>query len=206
MTQNRDSVVDIRKYPNRRYYDTSRSRHVTLEEIYELICQGQDVRVTDTKSGQDITAKVLAQIILEHDPPKLDVFPVQLLHRLIRSNEQLVHDFVDKYFNQALSAFLASQKQFEQYLRQSIGLQSPASMGSQWVQAMMGPFAQAFMAKGPSGDAEDEGEADRPAADTTADPPRDGLHRQVEDLRREIAALRSQIGSSRRRRTDRAAD
>ncbi len=76
-------LLEIKKYPNRRYYDATRSRHVTLEEINNLIRDGYEVRVTDSKTGQDITAKVLAQIILELDSPKLGIFPVPLLHRLI---------------------------------------------------------------------------------------------------------------------------
>lgn len=132
--------LDIRKYPNRRYYDTTRSRHVTLEEIYALIRSGYDVQITDSKTGDDITTKVLAQIIIELDPPKLGVFPVPLLHRLLRSNEQLMTDFVHKYFNEPLTAFLDSQRNFEQYLRQAMGLQSATPTIADWTKMMWGPF------------------------------------------------------------------
>jgi polyhydroxyalkanoate synthesis repressor PhaR len=132
--------LELRKYPNRRYYDATRSRHVTLEEIHALIRDGYEVQVSDSKSGEDITAKVLAQIIIELDPPKLGVFPVALLHRLLRSNEQLVNDFVQRYFNQALTAFLDSQRSVEQYMRQAMGLQSPAPTVADWAKMMWGPF------------------------------------------------------------------
>src|SRR5688572_24270126 len=89
----------IRKYPNRRYYDTTRSRHLTLQEIHKSICDGYEIEVTDSRTGNDITGKVLAQIIIDLDPPKLDIFPVALLHRLLRANQQLVTDFTQKYFN-----------------------------------------------------------------------------------------------------------
>src|SRR5574338_298463 len=91
-------VLKIRKYPNRRYYDATRSRHLTLEELYASVRDGYEISVSDSKTGQDITAKVLAQIIIDLDPPKLDVFPVPLLHRLIRANERLLQDFTEKYF------------------------------------------------------------------------------------------------------------
>ena len=74
--------LKIRKYPNRRYYDSTRSRHLTLEALYAAIRDGYEIEVTDSKTGQDITAKVLAQIIIDLDPPKLGVFPVALLHKL----------------------------------------------------------------------------------------------------------------------------
>lgn len=132
--------LEISKYPNRRYYDKTRSRHLTLEEIYAAIREGHEVRVTDSKTGADITAKVLALIILELDPPKLGVFPVPLLHRLLRTNEQIICDFTQKYFNQALGTFLDSQKKAEQYMRQVMGLQAPAANITDWARMMWAPL------------------------------------------------------------------
>jgi polyhydroxyalkanoate synthesis repressor PhaR len=137
-----DGVVELRKYPNRRYYDPGRSRHVTLEEINQLIRDGRDVRVTDSKTGQDITARVLAQIIIELDPPKLSVFPVAMLHRLLRSNEQLVREFIDRYFSQPLTAFLDSQRGFEHYMRQAMGAAPQPPAMADWARVMLG-FAPA---------------------------------------------------------------
>jgi len=125
-TESSSRKLQIRKYPNRRFYDSTRSRHVTLEEIHALIRDGYDVQVTDSKTGQDITGKILAQIIIELDPPKLDVFPAALLHKLLRSSEQLVNDFVQKYFNQALDSFLDSQRNMEQVMRSAMGLPATA--------------------------------------------------------------------------------
>jgi polyhydroxyalkanoate synthesis repressor PhaR len=139
-----DRQVQLRKYPNRRYYDVTRSQYVTLEGIYGAIRDGLDVHVTDSKTGEDITAKVLAQIILDHDSPKLGFFPVALLHQLIRANEPLVRDFVDKYFCQALEAFLDSQRQFDHYLRQTLGLPTVLPGAQDWARLMMGPLAQTF--------------------------------------------------------------
>ncbi len=88
--------LQIKKYPNRRYYDATHSRHLTLGEIRALIQQGYDITVTDGKTGADITAQVLAQIILEMETAKLDSFPVPLLARVIRLNDQLVKDFIEE--------------------------------------------------------------------------------------------------------------
>lgn len=120
--------IQLRRYPNRRYYDATRSRYVTLQEIYELILEGNDVQVTDAKTGEDITVKVLAQIILEHDSPKLQIFPIQLLHQLIRTNELLVRGFVESFFGNALLVFMESQRLFDRYLRLGLGKQ-PAEKG-----------------------------------------------------------------------------
>jgi len=135
--------LQIRKYPNRRYYDSTRSRHVTLEQIHALIRDGYDIQVTDSRTGHDITGKVLAQIILELDPPKLDVFPAALLHKLLRSSEQLVTDFVQKYFNEALDSFLDSQRNMEQVMRSAIGLPSSAPTLADLTRTLWSPLKSA---------------------------------------------------------------
>jgi polyhydroxyalkanoate synthesis repressor PhaR len=136
--------LEIKKYPNRRYYDATHSRHLTLDEIRALIQQGYDLRVIDAKTGADITAQVLTQIILELDTPKLDSLPVPLLVRLIRMNDQLVKDFIEKYFNQALKSFLDYQQQVEAQFRRTHGLPSAFPSVSAWTKAMLEPFASAF--------------------------------------------------------------
>jgi polyhydroxyalkanoate synthesis repressor PhaR len=136
--------LDIRKYANRRFYDATRSKPITQEEIHQLIRNGHEVRVTDPKSGEDITVRVLAQIILDMDGPKLAVFPVELLHRLIQSNETLMHDFVDKYFNQALMLFLESRKKFEEQLRSATGLAMAPTQAFDWARMMSAPFLPQF--------------------------------------------------------------
>src|SRR6266566_642563 len=143
--------LEIRKYPNRRYYDTTRSRHLTLDEIRSLIRDGYDLRVTDSKTSTDITAQVLTQIILELETPKLDSFPVPLLVRLIRVNDQLVKDFIEKYFNQALHSFLDYQRQVEDRLRQVHGLPVVYPAVSAWTKAMLQPFTTAFGGEKPAG-------------------------------------------------------
>lgn len=185
--------LEIRKYPNRRYYDTTHSRHVTLEEIYQLIRDGYEVQINDSKSGQDITPKVLAQIIIDLDPPKLDVFPVPLLHRLLRSNEQLVTDFISKYFNQPLMAFLDSQRNFEQHLRQMMGLQSPTPTVADWAQMMWGPFNPSLWG-GQRANAAEAGAANSPAnGGGPAGPADPDLRRLVVDLRQQILQLQEQL-------------
>jgi polyhydroxyalkanoate synthesis repressor PhaR len=188
--------VDVRKYPNRRYYDATRSRHVTLEEIYHMVRNGSDVHVTDSKSGDDITTQVLAQIILEHDAPKLAIFPVELLHQLIRANEPLIRDFVDKYFNQALAMFLESQRQFDRYLRQSLGLQSPLPSGEDWARMIMGPFSRMFLA------ASQRAGNGHVAAEESASAVNE-LRAQLIELRGQVALLKAELDRSQGLETDR---
>jgi polyhydroxyalkanoate synthesis regulator protein len=98
----------------------------------------------DARTSADITAQVLTQIILELDTPKVDSLPVPLLVRIIRMNDQLVKDFIEKYFNQALKSFLDYQQQVEEQIRRAHGLPSVFPTMSAWTKAMLEPFASAF--------------------------------------------------------------
>ncbi len=181
--------LEIRKYANRRYYDTTHSRHLTLDEIRSLIQQGYDLRVVDARSSADITAQVLTQIILELDTPKIDSLPVPLLVRIIRMNDQLVKDFIEKYFNQALQSFLEYQQRVEEQIRRTHGLPSVFPSVSAWTKAMLQPFANAW-----SGAAPERAQAGGSAGNTAE------LEGQIRDLQAQIAELkrRARAGAARR--------
>lgn len=80
----------MQKYPNRRLYDRTSSRHLTHEQLHDLVASGRRVQVNDSRSGEDITNLVLAQVLLEHDPLKLAAFPSELFHLIIRTNHRLL--------------------------------------------------------------------------------------------------------------------
>ena len=178
--------LQISKYPNRRYYDKTRGRHLTLEQLHAAIRDGYEIQVTDSKSGEDITARILAQIILEHDAPKLSVFPVELLHRLLRSNQDLVRDFTQKYFSGALSAFLESQKKTEEYLRQAMGLQPSMMQMPNWAKMMWGPFHPAAWT------------GQEPPSGPAQAPPE--LNAQLEQLQAELQKAQARLATARAKR------
>src|SRR5438876_8137530 len=182
--------LEIKKYPNRRYYDATHSRHLTLEEIRSLIQQGYDLRVVDAKTSADITAQVLTQIILELDTPKLDSLPVPLLLRLIRMNDQLVKDFIEKYFNQALKSFFDYQQQVEEQVRRTHGLPSVFPTVAAWTKAMLQPFATAFTS--PTAEQPVPAPAESPASASQED-----LHDLIKKLQRQVIELKK----ARRKRT-----
>lgn len=197
--------LKIRKYPNRRYYDTTRSRHVTLEEIHTLIRQGHEIEVTDSVTGEDITAKVLAQLLIELDPLKLGVFPVPMLHRLLRSNEQAVGEFVEKYFNQPLAAFLESQRDFERYMHRLWGVRAAGPTVAEWARTMWGSLGSGAPWLTPQTretkvDRDGGTAAKAPGAEASsppvraADPPTD-WRQELVDLRQQLAALQREMGS-----------
>ena len=186
--------LEIKKYANRRYYDTTHSRHLTLEEIRALIQKGHDIRVVDARTSADITPQVLTQIILELETPKLDSFPVSLLLRVIRVNDTVVKDFIEKYFNQAFQTFVDYQKTFEEQLRKTHGLPSGLPGFPDWPQSMFNPFA-ATPSSPPEPSPENPPAPSRPSSEDTK-----AMLAMIQDLRNEIAGLKSAVPESRPRR------
>jgi len=95
-------LIQINKYPNRRLYDQTRSRHITHEELYDLVVKGHTVSVTDSATGKDITNLVLAQALIERSPEKFGAFPPEVFHLMIRASEQMLRGFASSWFTQVM--------------------------------------------------------------------------------------------------------
>jgi polyhydroxyalkanoate synthesis repressor PhaR len=99
-----DSVL-VKKYSNRRLYDTKQSRYITLEELAELVRAGADARVVDAKTGDDLTQATLTQIIIE-SRGGARMLPVPLLLQLIRLGDTALAEFLGRYLSWALEMYL----------------------------------------------------------------------------------------------------
>lgn len=86
-----ESVVEIRKYSNRRLYDTSSSRYITLSELGDMIRSGTNIRVRDARTGQDLTRMVMLQIILENEHD-IDLLPISFLRTIIEAGSEAMAD------------------------------------------------------------------------------------------------------------------
>ena len=104
--------VVVRKYENRRLYDTSSSRYVNLPEIAQLIREGTEVQVVDAKSGDDLTAVILTQIIHEDARAKRGDLPIPFLRELVVASDRAFRDFVVWYADAALSAQRGAKEAF----------------------------------------------------------------------------------------------
>jgi len=115
-----NEMVLLKKYSNRRLYDTSKSAYVTLNDVSETIKQDKEVKVVDAKTGEDVTAFILTQIILEEARQKNTLLPVPLLHLIIRYGEGILQEFFDKYLQQTIYNYLQFKKivdeQFSKWL------------------------------------------------------------------------------------------
>ena len=100
----------IRKYANRRLYDSTDSRHVTLEDIRKLVASGIHVKVIDDKSGEDLTRSVLLQIIADQEQFGQPVLSIQLLEGIIRFYGNPVQELLSRYLEQTLGSVLRQQQ------------------------------------------------------------------------------------------------
>jgi polyhydroxyalkanoate synthesis repressor PhaR len=117
----------IKKYPNRRLYDTEISSYITLEEVRQLVIDGEDFEVRDAKSGEDLTRSVLLQIIAEHEQTGQPMFTTQLLSQVIRFYGDSMQGFMGSYLEKSLQIFLDQQGKFRSQLNNILG-QTPWSM------------------------------------------------------------------------------
>lgn len=101
--------VLIRKYGDRRLYDTSASRYVKLEDVARMVRDGIEVRVVDARSGKDLTHVIMTQIIVEDARDREVALPLQLLTQLVRASDKATHDFLSWYLNSTLDLYKKAQ-------------------------------------------------------------------------------------------------
>jgi len=105
----KDPEVLIRKYSDRRLYDTGASRYVKLEDIARMVRDGINVRVVDARSGKDLTHVILTQVIVEDAREREIALPLQLLTQLVRASDKATHDFLTWYLNSTLDLYKKAQ-------------------------------------------------------------------------------------------------
>lgn len=112
-----DNRILIKRYGNRRLYDTRQKRYINLEVIAQLIQEGHEVAVIDNHSQEDITQQVLTQVILEREKTDQNIFPLSVLHLLIRQNDATLREFFHRYMSLSLQAFLTFKEGFDKQMQ-----------------------------------------------------------------------------------------
>ncbi len=111
----------IKKYPNRRLYDTEISSYITIDEVRQLVVDGETFEVRDAKSGDDLTRSVLLQIISDHEERGSPLFTTQLLSQLIRFYGDSLQGFMGSYLERSLDAFVEQQQTFRNQMNNVLG-------------------------------------------------------------------------------------
>ena len=120
----------IKKYPNRRLYDTEISSYITIEDVRQLIVEGEEFEVRDARTGDDLTRCVLLQIIAEHEQDGEPVLSTQLLGQIIRFYGDSLQSYMGSYLERSMQMFLDEQQMFRQQIGGMLG-QTPWAMMNQ---------------------------------------------------------------------------
>ena len=122
----------LKKYPNRRLYDTQTSSYITLADVKQMVLRGEDFEVRDAKSGEDLTRSILLQIILEEESGGVPMFSTETLSQIIRFYGHALQGVMGTMIEKNLQAFVQMQAQFVQ---QGKGLYDPKHLSPEvWTQ------------------------------------------------------------------------
>ena len=111
-----ESVV-IKKYSNRRLYDTRQSAYITLDDLAVMIRDGEKVEVVEAGSGEDVTAYILTQILLEEAKKKKFLLPVELLHLMIRYSNHMMGEYFNSHLGQLIETYAGQRNAFEEQFK-----------------------------------------------------------------------------------------
>ncbi|HLY45006.1 MAG TPA: polyhydroxyalkanoate synthesis repressor PhaR [Stellaceae bacterium] len=179
----------VKKYANRRLYNTATSSYVTLDDLARMIKEGGDFVVYDAKTGEDITRPVLTQIIVEQEQKGQNLLPISFLRQLISLYGDSMQFLVPGYLEQAMGAFARNQEQMRDSLRATFGMfpfGQFEEMGKQNMKLFEG--ALKMLAPFPR-DAKPAAPEAPPASGEPEDPRLRRLEAQIEMLRQQLDAL-----------------
>ena len=177
--------IVIKKYANRRLYNTAKSTYVTLDHLARMVRDGQDFVVNDAKSGEDITRGVLAQIIFEEEAKGQTMLPAPFLRQLIRLYGDTLQGFVPGYLEASMETFARNQEAMREQVRQAFeanpalaNFEALARSNMEWFEnalRMFAPFATGMSTR----------------AAGTGKPGKTDV--ELEDLKEQLAAMQQQL-------------
>lgn len=168
--------VTIKKYANRRLYDTESSTYITLDRLAQMVREGREFEVVDAKSGEDITRQVLTQIIVDEEARGSTMLPINFLKQLIGLYGNSMQNFVPQYLEAAMEAFQRNQSA----AREAFGGTNVFADLAKRNLEMLGGAATAFGGKPATA-----GPTEKPSAKPGSD--------DVDQLRAELAALQAKV-------------
>jgi polyhydroxyalkanoate synthesis repressor PhaR len=188
-TTKAEAPVIIKKYANRRLYNTQTSSYVTLDHLSQMVKEGTEFEVRDARTGEDITRSVLTQIIFEEEAKGQSLLPIKFLRQLIRFYGDSLQSFVPGYLDMSMEGFAKNQEQMRNRLAEAFGgsgqvienlTRQNMAMFERAMQ-MFSPFAAA--ARRPAGEEEHKGNGAPPARPSE----------DISELKSEIEAMRKQL-------------
>ncbi|WP_170005206.1 polyhydroxyalkanoate synthesis repressor PhaR [Pseudopontixanthobacter vadosimaris] len=182
-----DGPVIIKKYANRRLYNTSCSSYITLDDLARMTREGVDFQVVDAKSGDDITHSILTQIIMEEEANGEHMLPVSFLRQLISMYGNSMQAMMPHYLEASMANFRRNQAKFQSAFQTGVGTGNPLSRMAETNMAMMRAATEAFMPRGGHDDgAVGGGDGDQSGKNASAQD-------DLKALREQMAAMQKRL-------------
>jgi polyhydroxyalkanoate synthesis repressor PhaR len=191
----RKPEVVIKKYANRRLYNTATSTYVTLDDLAGMVKSGTNFQVFDAKTGDDITRSVLTQIIFEEESKGQNLLPINFLRQLIGFYGHNIQNFVPSYLEFSLDALVREQEKLSRQLVESFGAVAPFRSLEEQAKRNFTLFQQAMTMFNPFAvlEAERDKTAEHGSAEPESPPPAPATNDDLEALRSQIAAVQRQL-------------
>lgn len=148
--------IRFKKYANRRLYNMSESKYMTLEALAELIRQGHEIEVIDAKTKEDVTAFILTQIVLEQAKNKNTLLPVPLLHIIIRFGDNILVDFFENHLQQVIGNYVEYKQTMDTQFQRWLDLSRNLTETAQQSMKSINPFQTYFGPQGKHEKSDDE--------------------------------------------------
>ena len=182
-SKNGDEPIIIKKYANRRLYNTAKSSYVTLEDLAEMVRAGKDFAVFDAKTGEDITRPVLTQIIVDEEGKDQKMLPTNFLREIIKLYGDPLQEMVPGYLDTAMQNFARNQEELRQAFASGNpiqGFEALTRQNMEWFEGAMRMFSSPF------GDNTDERKT---SGDADGSNELDALQRQLKDVQEQLSRL-----------------
>ena len=182
--------ITIKKYANRRLYNTSTSKYVTLDDLAEMVKEGTEFQVVDAKSGDNITHSVLTQIIFEEENKGQNLLPVSFLRQLIQFYGDSLQTMVPNYLEASMDAFSKNQDRMREYMQGAMGhSMNPFAQWEELGRQNMAMFERAFQMFTPYGGENPNASAGNAPTAADGEDKLDDLKTQIENLRKQLDEL-----------------
>lgn len=189
-TEGKSETVIIKKYANRRLYNTQSSSYITLDHLSKMTREGIEFRVLDAKSGADITHQILTQIIMEEEASGEQMLPVNFLRQLIGMYGNSMQSLIPHYLEASMDQFRANQMKLRKAFEESIESNPLARLAQQNIAMFQAATAAFIPGAGPEGGAIKPAETPRePEGDTGTKAEIDALRNQMLEMQKMLDKL-----------------
>jgi polyhydroxyalkanoate synthesis repressor PhaR len=184
-------VAVVKKYANRRLYNTATSSYVTLDDLSKMVRAGDHFVVYDARSGEDLTRSILTQIILEEDGKGRNLLPIGFLRQVIGFYDDSLRAFLPRYLELSMENFARNQDQIRRYIEGTLGRFFPIGPFEDMARQNMALFQRAATMLNPLQAGAENGDLMPPA--TTDNPTAPDTSQQIKELNEKIENLQKQI-------------